>query len=580
MIVPEYGDLTLEALFVELDAGSAVDASAQAWAALERIRPQAASDTEAWARGPAARDPLRPGRFGLELLPDGLELPPREAWQIAHALAALLPRGRVEPAFRDSGRVPPLQAQTDAAQDEAVFGAGSGPPPPEDVTWHLERIHAPQARAWLQGQALVGGEAVHVGHPDTGYTEHPDIWSEQGPIVSALGRDLMDEDADARDPLDAGVLLQPGHGTATASVIAARPGISVQRLDGGSLADLVGVAPGAQIVPLRVTRTVIMFAWQRRLARAIEFAVDAGCRVISMSVGGIGGRRLERALELAESRGVIVVAAAGNNVGFVVAPAVYPTVVACAAIGPDGTPWSGSSHGKAVDISAPGHQVWVACWDGATAAARPGSGTSFATACVAGAAVLWLAAHQQALAGRSNQAASLFRQALAQTANGSPIADGFGAGLLDCLALVKQPLAADLREAVPLERNAKEAMLESLIGSPRARGVLLDDACASELAFHLTVDPELRQAWQASALTEGARAFDASPTSGLVPRYASARLRSNLRVASTPRPPPALARAASPIAASAPARAPCGAVEQTISILLEVRVRVITEGGP
>ncbi len=578
MIVPDYGDLALEALFVELDAGSAAEASEQAWAALQRIRPQAASDSEAWERGPVVADPIRPGRFGLELLPETLELPPVEAWQAAHALAALLPNGRVEPAFRDSERLPLIEAQPHAALDEAVFGAGSGPPAPEDVTWHLEKIHAAEAREWLQDHALLAGGALRVGHPDTGYTEHPDIWSELGPIAG--GRDLIDEDDDARDPLDAGLLLQPGHGTATASVIAARPGISVQRLNGGAAADLVGVALNAQIVPLRVTRTVIMFAWQRRLARAIEFAVDAGCRVISMSVGGIGGRRLERALELAESRGVIVVAAAGNNVGFVVAPAVYPTVVACAALGPDGTPWSGSSHGQAVDISAPGHRVWVACWDGSTAAARPASGTSFATACVAGAAVLWLTAHQQALASRPTQAASLFRKALAQTADGSSIPDGFGAGVLDCLALVTQPLATDPLEAVPLGRSAKAALLESLVGSRAARGVVLDDASASELAFHLTLDPELRQAWQASALTEGARAFDALPTSVLVPSHASARLRSSLRRSSMPRPPPAPPRDPSQVAVSAPARAASSAVEQSISIMLEVRVRVTTESGP
>jgi len=63
-------------------------------------------------------------------------------------------------------------------------------------------------------------------------------------------------------------------------------------------------------------------------------------------------------------------------------------------------PWEGSSRGKAVAVTAPGENVWVAQpgdAGGLGTDVGPGSGTSFAVATVAGMAALWLAYH-----GRDN----------------------------------------------------------------------------------------------------------------------------------------------------------------------------------
>ena len=46
-----------------------------------------------------------------------------------------------------------------------------------------------------------------------------------------------------------------------------------------------------------------------------------------------------------------MLAAAGNQVGFVVAPANYGEVIAVAASNIQDRPWSGSSHGPAVDAT-------------------------------------------------------------------------------------------------------------------------------------------------------------------------------------------------------------------------------------
>jgi hypothetical protein len=607
VIVPGYDELRLEALFVELDASGLADATVSAWAALLRVEPSVKREgvEGAWTQGLAAEDPLRSGRFGVELVaPSSGRISPDRAWQIAHSVQMLLANGRVEPTFAH----PEVAAPTPASQLRAAFDEGSHAvdgPPPEDVGWHLELIGAKEALAWLERQPDVAADDVLIGHPDTGYTKHPDIFGPGAPIPQAAGHDFLSGDDDATDPLDAGAFLQPGHGTATASVLCARPGNEIPRVGGSALADLQGVAPSAKIMPLRVTRSVIVLGWQRRLAEAIEHAVARGCRVISMSVGGLGGRRLERAVAEAEKQGVIVVAAAGNQVGFVVAPASYPTVVACAAVGPDRKPWPGSSRGRTVDISAPGHQVWVATWEGSTAAARAASGTSFATACVAGAAVLWLRAHAAKLAAHPQRAALLFRRALAQTARPFALPDGFGAGLLDCAALVRCFPELGASEAAPARvLGAQEATLDALIETPAGRelGRKLEPGAAAELAFHLTVDRELREQWRRQG-PHAALASEAAGDAAPAPAHASARLRSALRRArvgssadsvtaiasSSPSPPPSTSLSTKPMVPNSdlPSRAMSAGAPTTadasmttvarINIVLELRVRVLTE---
>ena len=77
-------------------------------------------------------------------------------------------------------------------------------------------------------------------------------------------------------------------------------------------------------------------------------------------------------------------AAAGNYVGFVTAPASYPECLAVAATNVDDQPWSGSSRGAQVDISAPGQAVWTAATNkgpnGPVYTVEQGDGTSFAVA--------------------------------------------------------------------------------------------------------------------------------------------------------------------------------------------------------
>lgn len=119
------------------------------------------------------------------------------------------------------------------------------------------------------------------------------------------------------------------------------------------------------------------------LINSIDFAIEKGAKVLSLSWGSeTDSAFLEQAMAYAGSKGLMIVAAAGNSpTGKPVYPAAYETVIAVAALAPDGSAWEKSNYGDFVDISAPGFATLPVGYKGA-----PGTyaGTSIATAYVAG----------------------------------------------------------------------------------------------------------------------------------------------------------------------------------------------------
>ena len=435
---------------------------------------------------------------------------------------------RVAPAFAWDGSLP-------AAASDASASLPKG--------WALTAIRAPEAWALpAPAGGLTNGQGVLVGHPDTGYTRHPEL------VLGAMldltrDRDVISGDDDALDPLDDGFFGRgnPSHGTQTASVIASRGSRSV-----------TGVARRATIVPIRTITSVVQ-VFDGDVARAVDHARRSGCHVISMSLGGVGFSGLQAAIRLAVADGVIVLAAAGNEVGFVVAPANYPECIAVAATGPDDTPWDGSSRGPEVAISAPGDGVWTAKTRGSAARpvydVRQGSGTSFAVAHVAGAAALWLAFHgRDALVRRFGKPAlqGVFRGLVQRTARRPAGWDTgrFGAGILNAEALLAATLpsgAAGRRQLViapaldddvdriarllpELGREQVEARLQGVLG---ARAAALDAFVAAngaELAYLLAENRELRDAFVAEGAAAAADAPAAGEARRLLARHASASL--------------------------------------------------------
>jgi serine protease len=194
--------------------------------------------------------------------------------------------------------------------------------------WNLRAIRMPEA--WEISQ----GEGVTVAVVDTGVTRVPDL--AQTEFVK--GYDFVDDD---EDPTDLN-----GHGTHVAGTLAQSTNNAL---------GVAGVAFKAKIMPVRVL-DANGFGSLSDVVEGIRYAVDHGATVINLSLGSRASARLmEEAVAYAHSKGVTVVAAAGNeNSSQVSYPARYPHVIAVSATGPDGTKAPYSNYGVGVDIAAPG----------------------------------------------------------------------------------------------------------------------------------------------------------------------------------------------------------------------------------
>ena len=129
-----------------------------------------------------------------------------------------------------------------------------------------------------------------------------------------------------------------------------------------------------------------------QLLQGIEYAIRNGARVLSLSWGGDAGSEfMEQALNDAASKGLIVVASAGNEpTGTPVYPAAYSSVIGVGALGRDGTIWDRSNFGSSVSVYAPGVASLPVGYKG-----DPGSyaGTSIAAAFAANRIALYLSSH-------------------------------------------------------------------------------------------------------------------------------------------------------------------------------------------
>ncbi len=140
-----------------------------------------------------------------------------------------------------------------------------------------------------------------------------------------------------------------GHGTAVAALAA------------GAAPDAAGVAPGASLLSIRVTdtnSTSDLFT----LAQGIVAAVDAGARIINVSLGGYAtGAVLDAAIGYATQAGALIIAAAGNDQAAQLAwPAADPRVVSVGAVDKAEQQVSFSNSGAQLQLTAPGYGVQTA----------------------------------------------------------------------------------------------------------------------------------------------------------------------------------------------------------------------------
>jgi subtilase family protein len=395
-------------------------------------------------------------------------------------------------------------------------------PGAEDVNWSHHSIRT--FEAWnVSNPRKAMGEGVVIGHPDTGYSDHPEL--ESGSIDTGHGRDLVDDDNDAHDPLQKRwwwPLDNPGHGTGTASTIVGR-----------QAGRIIGVAPRAKVVPIRAVRSVAQ-VFDGDLAKAVDYARHSKCNIISMSVGGVGFHpALSVAIQRAVEDGIIVMAAAGNYVRFVTAPASYTQCLGVAATNVLDHPWEHSSRGSQIDISAPGEDVAAA--NAKLQGRRPAysvgrhSGTSYGVAHLAGVAALWLAFHGWEELKQQFGAPNIQRLfiGMAQKSCRKPAGwevGQYGVGIVDAEALLKAKLPAALPPAPAMAARSSSlfdriAALCPELSAQEVRSRLaallnvapgqVDDqlpAFGGEIAYMLSEDLEFRAAFVRPVPPSGAAA--------------------------------------------------------------------------
>lgn len=332
-----------------------------------------------------------------------------------------------------------------------------------DQAWSLRNIRADQA--WKIPALPPGqndGRGVSIAHLDTGWTHHDDLDRSNFDSGHRI-KDFIDPSNNAQDPLN--YSGHPGHGTRTGSVIISQGDVSSPPPGTLPPGRITGVARFATYVPVRCIKSVVII-FNSNVARGVHHATAFSCDVVSMSLGGLPMKALHAAIQRATASHLLVLCAAGNKVGVTVWPANYKESIAVAASNSLNKPWFWTSGGPAVDISAPGEDVWKAEPDSKRIACSPGSGTSYATATLAGVAALWVAFYDKrrlvSLAKfKSQELQEVFREEIKSTACTPKGWNTFlhGAGIVDARRLLESPATAittRVPHAIPARHDADD----------------------------------------------------------------------------------------------------------------------------
>lgn len=339
-----------------------------------------------------------------------------------------------------------------SAQPEKPFTVND--PDYAEKQWYLQRINS--SRAWGLASASNGFDGIFstidVAVIDSGVDlDHPEF---KGLLLS--GQNYVSPGAKVSDDC--------GHGTHVTGLIAALANNNI---------GIAGVAPKVRIDPRKVLYQTEGFSCVgsvANVATAIQDAVGNADDIINLSIelpvsfcgtGSDCDTVMRSAIQNAASKGILIIAAAGNSSAPVAYPAAFPQVMAVAATTYDDKHASYSNTGTQVEISAPGgasatnngiYSTWPThgiCQNSksTTSGFCPLAGTSMAAAIVTGAAALVWSVNP-------DQTAVEVRQLLRDSAtpiNGSP--SEVGDGRLDVYAALRMLLPDDLQ---PLPPNITE----------------------------------------------------------------------------------------------------------------------------
>ncbi|MBI2869135.1 MAG: S8 family serine peptidase [Chloroflexi bacterium] len=313
--------------------------------------------------------------------------------------------------------------------------------------WGLARVQAPAA--W---DVTTGDSDVKIAILDTGIdTGHTDLSSKI--IVSKNFTDSPTADD------------VYGHGTHVAGIAAAATG------NGTGVASL---GYDATLMNVKIINDKGA-GYHSAIAQGIIWAADNGASVINLSMGGNAASTvLQEAVSYAWDKGVVIVAAAGNNGKTTPSyPAYYPEAIAVAATDGNDKLYSFSNRGDWVDVAAPGSAYSTVKGNGYGTM----NGTSMASPYVAGlAGLLFTLAADENGDGKTNDEVRAAIEAGAEEVGTNDIGHG---------RINAYRSAQALKSAVPapaagkVSGSVKDAAGEAIAGatvSDGTRAATADDA--------------------------------------------------------------------------------------------------------
>ena len=267
-----------------------------------------------------------------------------------------VPKGQVvakAKAYSSNPRVayaePNFMAEALDSPDDPWFGS----------QWGMVKVQAPQA--W---EVTTGSSSINIAILDTGVDlDHPDLANK---VISSIDFSHSGTVDDVH-----------GHGTHVAGIAAAMTNNGI---------GVAGLGYTATIMNVKVLGDTGAGAYSW-IVSGIIWAVDNGAEVINMSLGGSSpSSTLEDAINYAWSKGVVVVAAAGNYGNTApLYPAYYTNCIAVAATDSLDRLAGWSNYGDWVDVAAPGVGIYATLKNNGYGYK---SGTSMASPHVAGLAAL------------------------------------------------------------------------------------------------------------------------------------------------------------------------------------------------
>ena len=387
-------------------------------------------------------------------------------WDTAHAAAQATGYDHfVEPDILHERDTPP-PAQLDG-------GLNPDWPPTGDAIspgWHLE----PDWTGFAAVRGTATGTGIRIAHLDTG--NWPAHVSTPRRLRPDLGWDFWNNQQSTVDPGSPGILVMPGHGTATLALLA---GSTMNlTLGTGHYEGDVGGAPDAEVVPVRIGPSVIHLCTST-MAQGLYYAMAPSgdpahpnpanrCDVVSISHGGLPSVAWAAAINAVYEAGIVVVAASGDSIflevmdiatRYTVYPAAFNRVITAVGATYDKKPYITTKFGdlqgcwgpdtvmqKAIAAFTP-NVPWMK-FETTDGFDMSGGGTSASTPQVAAACALWLQLFGNRLAADWHRVEACRLALFGGADDKNPDISELGRGLLNVTAMLDSGLAGRAIAAV------------------------------------------------------------------------------------------------------------------------------------